>query len=883
MIKMSINPEKQSIIALDGNVLVTANPGTGKTRLLAYKYIDLINKGIRPEQILCLTFTHKAKKEMENRILELIKKNKIDVDISKLNVYTFHSYALDNLDEKEVISSNLLRFSIFKYLKDNEILNYEDAYLLDTIVPKMENLIRYLKSFGVMPDSIDINEAKQHLEGDKKYSKEEIDKFADDFLAIFQHYEDIKNRKGVDYADLLIRFLQLREIPQFEYVLVDELQDVNVLEADIALKSCKNFIAVGDKKQAIFGFQGGSILNFKKFEDSHQAILSENFRNTNEILTYAREYFISRTKEEAHKEDLKGLRNANDATGPIPVIYDVDKNAYAIACELAKNLEGETAIITRTNYQIMDISRELKARGLEFSSTFFSASGDAKLHIINFLKGIISLDIQEVKNSMFTPFFPCSLQNAFTIADDRYITMEQMMEKLPDFKKLRESITTVEDINILFKERIVPICISYGKEYLSAAATVQEAFNEALSVLGTKDTHSLMSYLTASDLLSQDSDVDKKIIVTTVHKAKGREFENVIYLPSKTNDRSNFQDRIVEAILTTKGISAEEELEEETLRVNFVAFTRAEKKLIILTEKVQDYLNEFSELKELDAEVHVGIDLDESKKRAYDLFVDGQMDEAKKLLENKERWLKDFVKNHFASLDHTSFSSLPKDAYSYFMEKMLNINTFTAATTLGSDVHAAAEELCKGNDVTPTDETKPYIDNTRALIEEIKQTYPIVEEPEKKLKEPLNRLGFDSELIFKGFIDAIFKNDAGEYLIVDWKTSKNDNYGGEHRQQLSVYKKAFAAREGIPEDKIQVAIGYVGLRSTINMGRTERRLDMAQPRASAFGTVSKRIEKLLSWINDPEVFFADFMDKPVDELLWRSVAEEAKKEGGKNG
>nr|AIE90307.1 Exodeoxyribonuclease V (uvrD, pcrA) [uncultured marine thaumarchaeote AD1000_02_C08] len=73
---MSLNPEKQAIIAQDGNVLVTANPGTGKTRLLAYKYVDLINKGIAPEQILCLTFTTKAKREMETRILEVIKKKK---------------------------------------------------------------------------------------------------------------------------------------------------------------------------------------------------------------------------------------------------------------------------------------------------------------------------------------------------------------------------------------------------------------------------------------------------------------------------------------------------------------------------------------------------------------------------------------------------------------------------------------------------------------------------------------------------------------------------------------------------------------------------------------------------------------------------------------
>ena len=169
---MSLNLEKQAIIDQDGNVLVTANPGTGKTRLLAYKYVDLINKGIVPEQILCLTFTAKAKREMESRILEAIKKEKIVVDISKLNVFTFHSYALDNIEENEVLSTNLLRYAIFRFLKDKKILNYGDAYLLDSIVPKMENLIRYLKSFGITPGQIDLIEVKKHLEEGEDYSKE---------------------------------------------------------------------------------------------------------------------------------------------------------------------------------------------------------------------------------------------------------------------------------------------------------------------------------------------------------------------------------------------------------------------------------------------------------------------------------------------------------------------------------------------------------------------------------------------------------------------------------------------------------------------------------------------------------------------------------------
>ena len=889
---MSLNLEKQAIIDQDGNVLVTANPGTGKTRLLAYKYIDLINKGIVPEQILCLTFTAKAKREMESRILEAIKKEKIVVDISKLNVFTFHSYALDNIEENEILSTNLLRYAIFHFLKDKEILNYSDEYLLETIVPKMENLMRYLKSFGITPDQIDLIEVKKHLEEGKNYSKEEIDKFADYFLAIYNHYEDIKNKRGVDYADLLIKFLLLKEVPQFEYVLIDELQDVNTMEADIALRSAIHFFAVGDSKQAIFGFQGGSILNFKKFEKSTQSVLSENFRSTNEILSYASEYFTSKTKEDAHRKELNGFKNANDESGSKPIIYDVERaQIYAAACALGKDFSGKTAIIARNNNQIVAIAKELTASGLDFSSTFLSASNDAKNHIITFLRGVLSANVQDVRNTMFTPFFPCSLQDAFQIAENKNIKLPELLEKLPLFKQMRESVKTVEDVNKLFKEKIIPICISYGKEYLSAATTIQEAYQEALMVLpdmdihaSDKDIHALISYLQVTDLLSQESDAEKEIVLTTVHKAKGKEFDNVIYLPSKPKATSNFQDKVVEAILYSKGINAKEELKEETLRVDFVAFTRAKKQLVILTDKVQDYLNDASELGKIEVDEAASLDLTESKHRAFDLFVNGQFDEAKKLLENKDRWIKDFVKNYFESLEHTSFSSLPESAYDYFVNKMLAIKKTSYAMSLGSEVHEAVALMLSEKEYSASKDAKPFIENVKKIIEKI--DYDEVQ-PERKLEPSLKSLGFDSELKFQSKIDAVFRK-GDKYTIVDWKTDKDTKRASKHRQQLEIYKRVLSANDNIPLDKIEVALGFVGLRSTINTGIIDSEYDKKQPKEKSFDTVSKRVERLLSWIKDPEQFFKDFIaeekvklrdGKSVsDDMIWKSVVEEYKKE-----
>ncbi len=871
---MPINQEKQEIIDIQGNVLVTANPGTGKTLLLAYKYADLLKKGINPEQILCLTFTEKAKKEMEKRILKVVKEENIDFDVSNLNVFTFHSYALYNIEENEIISTNLLRYSILIYLREHDILNYSDEYLIDKIIPKMENLMRYLKSFGITPDKINISETKQFLEQGKSYTKEEIDKFAEYFVDIFHHYEEIKNRRGVDYADLLINFIKLREHPVFDYVLVDELQDVNIMEADIALKSGKEFFAVGDKKQAIFGFQGGSILNFNKFSDSTQKVLSENFRSTDEILFYARDYFVSGTKEQQHKEELRDLHNADGKKGEKPFVYDVGrKNINAAACELAKGLEGKTAIIARTNFQIMELSRELSARNIDFSSTFFSASEDARKHIITFLKGVLSKNINDIKNSMFTPFFPCTIQDAFELSSEKDI--EKIFERAPAFREIRERVKNVEEVNFLFRERIIPASIGYGKEYLSAAVSMQRAYQEAILFLEDKSLNSLVAYLQSTDLLSNESESEKDVVVTTVHKSKGMQYENVIYLPSKTRNNGNFQDSVVEGILKAENINVEEELEEETLRINFVAFTRAKEKLIILTDKVNDYLNDYSELKTIDAEEDVCLELDESRKKAFNLFVNKRIDEARELLDSKSNWIKGFVEDYFKGIEHISFSALPSNAYDYLVRRILRIRDVSYATNLGTKVHDAAKKILLNEDYSISKDAEPFVDNIKKIIEEVKKDYPEVVGVEMRFEPMLKDLGFDCSLRFQSYIDAVFKNND-EYLIVDWKTDKKKNY--KHKQQLEAYKRVFSAKEGVALDKIKVALGYAGLRGSINTGSLDYELDMKQPASSAFKTFSKRVELLLSWIDDSDRFFRALLDEKADDMLWRSVVEEYRKE-----
>ncbi|NUM41635.1 MAG: ATP-dependent helicase [Leptospiraceae bacterium] len=866
---MSLNEEKVKILEYSGDALVIANPGTGKTLLLAHKYISLVRSGVKPEEILCLTFTKKAKKEMEERIVRILKENKQEINYAHLNVYTFHSYALEAIGRDATIPSNLLRYSIYQYFKDNKVLNYADKYLIETIVPKMENLIRYLKSFGITPEQVNVEEVKSRLSDYKKLSKEEMDKFAECFIDVYAYYEDIKKDKGIDYADMLLEFMKLEDKPKFKYVLIDELQDVNTIEADLALQSGDNFFAVGDKKQAIFGFQGGSTVNFQKFMTAETFVLSENFRSTNAILDYAKDKLISKTLDSQHKADVEKLNNPRKQGGMKPVILDVDdEDVLNAVCVLASDISKQgkkVAIIARANLQIMRISRELDKRGIKHCSTYFSASDDARKQVITFLRGVLSNDVSEVKNSMFTPFFPIALQDAFELSEIRGLTLEKIFQKSPEYKKIRETTRTVEDVNALFNSKILPASMAYGKEYLIAALAIHQSFNETMSILEEKSFKDVLDYLKASDIPADESEVEEQIVLTTVHKAKGRQFQTVIYVPQKSRDKNNFQDEVVKAILKTKGIDAEEELGEEDLRINFVAFTRAEEELYIIPDKVEDYLSEKCEKKNFEATSVENFDRSERLKRAYVLFVNGEYEKSQKLLAETKKWIVDYVREYFNGIDSISYSYLEADPRDYLVQTILGIREYSPALDFGIQVHSIAESILKDKPCVSDEKTKSCEENVRKLLLEVKKQYPQCLVSEQRVVIPLEQLvGSGEGLKFVGKIDAVFKN-GDTYLILDWKTDKNDERSSDHRQQLEAYRRAYARANNIPLEKIQVAIAYVALRTTVNLGRIECKLDSAQPAKTSFDTFSKKVNKILAWKNDPELFLKELEEKQYDE------------------
>ena len=161
--------EQKEIIKTSEDTIVVSNPGTGKTFTLALKVMELLQSNVEPEDILCITFTEKAQKEMFEKISSLAKERKIPISkILKIKIHTFHSFALRYLKEVGLISGNIignnfLRFSILESFVANQALNYGKGYIISDIVPKVENATRYMKNFGVTPDKIDLGDAEEEL------------------------------------------------------------------------------------------------------------------------------------------------------------------------------------------------------------------------------------------------------------------------------------------------------------------------------------------------------------------------------------------------------------------------------------------------------------------------------------------------------------------------------------------------------------------------------------------------------------------------------------------------------------------------------------------------------------------------------------------------
>ena len=359
----------------DGPLLIIAGAGTGKTRTLVYRVAHLIEKGVRPERILLLTFTRRASQEMLSRAERLV-----GATSRKVHGGTFHATA-HRLLRRFGPSAGLAKdFTIMDQGDSADLLQLSRSQLgyaqKSKRFPKKETL-QYVYSrhinTGFPIEEIIRDEYAQFTE------------YLEDFIKIFADYTVRKQERNlVDYDDLLLFWaLMLEASPQladriaglYDHVLVDEYQDTNVLQARILRGMCRkhsNITVVGDDAQSIYSFRGANFRNIlgfpKQFEGCRIVTLEQNYRSTPEILEVTNT-MISRANERFTK-NLWTERNKGESPWLVTAHDEQQQTQFVVDRILELHEEGiplrEIAVLFRAGYMSADLEIELTNRKIPF-------------------------------------------------------------------------------------------------------------------------------------------------------------------------------------------------------------------------------------------------------------------------------------------------------------------------------------------------------------------------------------------------------------------------------------------------------------------------------------------------------------------------------------
>ena len=279
--------QRQAVETLDGPLLILAGAGSGKTRALTYRIANLVDHGVSPWNILALTFTNKAAREMRERTEALL-----GGSVKDMWVATFHSCC-----------TRILRSDIDKLGRDRNFVIYDDDDQTSLIAAIMKRL-------GVNDKDITKRQIKEHI-SEAKNKSTEPEKFLMDnpyldesVLKVFREYQrSLKEYNALDFDDLLGKTLELFQIcpevlqkyrSKFRYILVDEYQDTNVMQyhiVELLAREHGNICVVGDDDQSIYGWRGADIRNILDFEKDFPGAkvirLEQNYRSTSNILDAA--------------------------------------------------------------------------------------------------------------------------------------------------------------------------------------------------------------------------------------------------------------------------------------------------------------------------------------------------------------------------------------------------------------------------------------------------------------------------------------------------------------------------------------------------------------------------------------------------------------------
>ena len=618
-LRKELNPEQfKAVTTTDGAILIIAGAGSGKTRVITFRIAHMLDKGIPQSQILALTFTNKAAKEMADRIKSLTQKK-----LQNLTISTFHAFGV-----------KILRQEITK-------LGWRENFSIYDETDRVALIKECGRELKFSPEAMDIYTIG-NLISNIKTGRKNWETANDMYKPLYELYQEgLKLYNAVDFDDLIVLPIKLfREFPEvlaryrerYKYIMVDEFQDTSHQQYEMMhLLADQNVAVVGDDDQSIYSWRGADYQNIINFEHDfkvQEIRLEQNYRSTETILEAANGVISHNT----NRKDKK-LWSGNGGGKPIEVF--MPQNETDEANFIAESILGiamdehrkydEFGVLMRANTQGRVLEEALLENNIPYTmsggTSFFErkeikdivsylrviANHDDDINLIRILntprRGIGRATIQMLNDEALLN--GCTMWNAMDSLINRpgSPANDAVKEDLAEFMKLiedeRQKILTGRGLSNKVRQMIEDI--DY-KDYLigefgKSQKAVQFKLMNIESLLNSidawekdpdNDNPSVFNYLNRITLVSQDNSDDNdnkgKVNLMTIHASKGLEFPVVFIAGCEEG-----------LIPHARSVAENDGDVEEERRLFYVAITRARDKLFLTSCQQRKKMNMVNE------------------------------------------------------------------------------------------------------------------------------------------------------------------------------------------------------------------------------------------------------------------------------------------------
>jgi ATP-dependent DNA helicase UvrD/PcrA len=612
-----LNPEQgDAVKTIKGPVLVLAGAGTGKTRVITFRIAHMIDEGIDPKNILGMTFTNKAAREMKERLGSLVDSDKAD----KVTIGTFHSFCGKVLRKEIKRLHYLPNFSIIDDSDQNGLIRQAAAALgyakNEVPVPLVKNYISNMKNKLCFP-----KQAKKLADHDENHDNLR-------FARVYAEYQNLlETQNVVDFDDMLLlvheifdKFPEVLKKYQdlYKYLLVDEYQDTNDVQFAIIEQLTKehhNLCVVGDDDQSIYGWRGANISNIldfdKKFPNVKPVKLEQNYRSTSKILKAANLVIGKNSKRHG-----KNLWSAAGEGENLIVVKtpDAEDEADFIADYIAQVMGdnpsrsyNDFAVLYRSNHLSRQIELALRKASIPYrmvgGQEFFKRKeikdavaylkilanpkdDQSLLRVLNLpprgLGKKVVDTLKEYKAASFEPFTfiigeeVClkkfsskaagSARNFCACLDKYRKVFSQSGDIALKVKDFLSDIGYLDGLQRIYKDHAESLKRRENVyEFISAIAEYEKKCASAMNLQDYLESYALME---ENDKVEEQTEDSSGVTLSTIHAAKGLEYPYILQVAMETNIFPH-QRSVIEGSV------------DEELRLFYVSLTRAKEQLVI--------------------------------------------------------------------------------------------------------------------------------------------------------------------------------------------------------------------------------------------------------------------------------------------------------------